>query len=86
MSPRSNVMSPAKPMQAQNVSNNPLSPHGHLTGKKLLNLGISNRIEESIAFIHFIQLLFSLFSLFMFRSLIIIFNSTKNKSKQNFCL
>lgn len=25
-------MSPAKPMQPQNVSNNPLSPHGHLPG------------------------------------------------------
>lgn len=25
-------MSPAKPMQPQNVSNNPLSPHGHLAG------------------------------------------------------
>lgn len=32
ISPRSNVMSPAKPMQPQNVSNNPLSPHGHLAG------------------------------------------------------
>lgn len=62
MSPRSNVMSPAKPMQAQNVSNNPLSPHGHLTGKKLLNLGILIRIEESIAFIHLSTCVFIIFA------------------------